>query len=251
MTLKFEQGDVNRPRGHAVLYFRDRDNPDDIAATYIVILPVSVDIARYVPPFLAGQVGDLAGSEFTTFAFPPAPERVDNPSHLLKIVRNREDDLIFGGERPLADAAELLGEVGDIVSEYARLYEISTVPSEIVDELPELVKTEDVDDVFYELMGEAEKLTELTMLIGRLRFAAEGGDSTTARDASARIRSIAQHIPENRKLDRLIEVAVYPNPEAAALVQLYLERAYSLLREDYLRVKTLEEQINTAEQEMA
>ena len=243
MGLTFEQGESDRPRGHAVLYFRDRNDPSAVAATYIVILPVAVDIARYVPPFLAGQVGDLSGSEFTTFAFPPAPERVSDPARFMLSVEARADDLIFGGHRSLDDMAELLGEVGEIVAEYAGLYESAAkAAGEPLASPPEAV-----DDLVYELMGEADKLTELTTLTGRLRFASEGGDAATATETATRIRAIARHLPENRRVERMVEVASFAAPEAADLVHLYLERAYCLLREDYLRVKALEEKIARAE----
>ena len=54
MALEYHIGDADNPRGHALIYFRDGSDPEKVGAAYIVMLPVSVDISKYVPPFLAG-----------------------------------------------------------------------------------------------------------------------------------------------------------------------------------------------------
>jgi len=253
MDLQFERGDPQRPKGHAMLFFRDSADPTAVAVTYVVILPVSVDIARYVPPFLAGQVENLGASDFSAFALPPAPERVEDFLHVERLADLRGDDLIFGGQGSLDNPVDLLNEVGEIVSEYARRYrEAAGEPEPAVgDGVAATSEEPDVDDVVYELMSEADRLTELTGMTGRLRYAIEGGDTATAEEAEARIRAIARHMPENRRTERLVELAQNPSPKAAEAAQLYLERAYGLLREDYLRVKALDERITEAEADLA
>ncbi|MBM3957570.1 MAG: hypothetical protein FJ313_05910 [Gemmatimonadetes bacterium] len=251
MDLRFERGDPRSPRGHAILFFRDTADPEAVAATYIVILPVAVDIARYVPPFLAGQVESMGASDFSAFALPPAPERVGSFSDLKRIAESRGDDLVFGGRGDLDNPAELLNEVGETVAEYARRYQewtgrLATEPAGEAHEEP----AGGVDDVVYALMSEADRLSELTSMTGRLRYAIEGGDRETAAEATTRIRAIARHMPPNRRAERLIELASDPSPKAAYLAQLYLERAYGLLREDYLRVKALDERITQAEADL-
>jgi len=251
MDLQFERGDPERPRGHAILFFRDSSDPEAVAATYVIVLPVSVDIARYVPPFLASQVESLGASDFTAFALPPAPERVSSFSELVRMAEARGDDLVLGGHGNLQDPAELLNDVGEIIGEYTRRYQEWTGDPAPAVQGEEAAAAADVDAVVYELMSEADRLTELTSMTGRLRYAAEGGDAATVSDAEARIRAIARHIPANRRAERLIELASDPSPEAAHLAQLYLERAYGLLREDYLRVKALDERIAEAEADLA
>ena len=59
MEIQFDRGDRDKPRGHALLYFRNKSDPDEVWVTYVVIMPISVDISKYVPPFLMNQVGDL------------------------------------------------------------------------------------------------------------------------------------------------------------------------------------------------
>ncbi len=251
MDLTFERGDANSPRGHALVYFRDNANPDSVAATYLILLPVSVDLQKYIPPFLAGQMPMGGEADLSAFAFPPAPESVESYEYLLSVAEERGDDLIFAGNRPLEDAANMMGVIGEILSEYGDRYRIGA-PSN-----PELGGAGDsagsaetvaptdyaVDNVVYEMMSEADQLGELTKLTGRLRFAAEGGDEETAGEATAHMRAIAFHVAENRNIDRLIDAALDKSEIGGQLAQLYLERAYALYREDYLRVKALDEDI--------
>ncbi|MDP6822096.1 MAG: hypothetical protein QF554_02245 [Dehalococcoidia bacterium] len=251
MDLTFERGDASAPRGHALVYFRDTANPDEIAATYLILLPVSVDLQKYVPPFLAGQLPMGGEADLSAFAFPPAPEPVESYDFLVSIADARGDDLIFAGNRSLSDAAQMMGVIGEILSEYGDRYQIGTPSS------PELGEPADapvsagagetsrytVDDVVYAMMSEADQLGELTKLTGRLRFAAEGGDDDTAGEATAHMRAIAIHVAGNRNIDLLIDAALDKSEAGGRLAQLYLERAYALYREDYLRVKALDEDI--------
>ena len=54
MELNFEIGDPSQPRGHALLYFTDSSN-GQVFATYVVLLPITVDVSKYVPPFLMNR----------------------------------------------------------------------------------------------------------------------------------------------------------------------------------------------------
>ena len=42
--LTFRVGDPDRPRGHALLFFRDADDPDTAWATYLVVAPIQMDL---------------------------------------------------------------------------------------------------------------------------------------------------------------------------------------------------------------
>lgn len=247
MDLTFERGDPDAPRGHALVYFRDTANPETIAATYLILLPVSVDLQKYVPPFLADQMPMGGKADLSAFAFPPAPEPVESHSYLVSIADARDDDLIFGGNRPLADAATLMGVIGEVLNEYGERYAARQASAKLGQ--PEETQAEAayaVDDVLYAVMSEADQLNELTKLTGRLRFAAEGGDTETAGEATAHMRAIALHVADNRYIDRLIDAALDKSEAGGQLAQLYLERAYALYREEYLRVKSLDEDIERA-----
>ena len=48
MTLQYEIGDPEKPRGHALVYFTRAGEPDSVLATDIVVLPSSVDVTKYI-----------------------------------------------------------------------------------------------------------------------------------------------------------------------------------------------------------
>jgi len=250
MNLNFERGDANSPRGHALVYFRDTANPDTVSATYLILLPVSVDLQKYVPPFLAGQLPMGSDVDLSAFAFPPAPEPVESYEFLVSVAEARGDDLIFAGSKPLTDAANMMGVIGEVLSEYGDRYHIGTPSNAVLGESSDAVTAAPgqpqftVDDVMYAMMSEADQLGELTKLTGRLRFAAEGGDHDTAGEATAHMRAIASHVADNRNINLLIDSALDKTEVGGKLAQLYLERAYALYREDYLRVKALDEDID-------
>ena len=70
MDIVFDRGSKEEPKGHALLYFRSRSSLEEIWVTYTVILPITVDVTKYVPPFLMNQVGELGPKELSAFAFP-------------------------------------------------------------------------------------------------------------------------------------------------------------------------------------
>ena len=246
MDLKFEIGSSAEPRGHALVYFSDSSDPSKIGASYIVVLPVNVDIAKYVPPFLAGQIESIGGSDMSSFSFPPAPEPVNSIEQVRAIAKNRHDDLIFGGSHRLDDAANLMGLVGEITSEYRKLYD-AFADSLTADEPPVLDDESDgpagVDDFLYGLMSQADLLAEVTSIVGKLRYAIEGGDAAAAEECELRIRAAGVHMPENRRVDLLADAAAGRGANAEELARLYVQRAYGLLQEDYRAVKGVEDRI--------
>ena len=258
MALEYHIGDADNPRGHALIYFRDGSDPEKVGAAYIVMLPVSVDISKYVPPFLAGQVEQLGTGDMSSFAFPPAPEPVPSESWLRETARVRGDDLLFGGVANLEDVTSLMAAVADIAAEYSSQYEsatgLTTAGTQLQVDGAELDSgidtsasgagpTDDVHDVMYGLMAEADLLTELTKLMGRLQYESSGGDAGGARESEAKIRAIGRHIPENRRIDLLVGAALDRQPDSAQRAQLYLERVFAMYREDYPRVHTIEQKI--------
>ena len=98
MDLTFERGDSQKPKGHALVYFRVSTEPDKVYASYVIILPISADLSKYVPPFLVSHLGGLPLNEFSVFAMPPVPEAVSGPQELERLAQLRDDDLVYGGD---------------------------------------------------------------------------------------------------------------------------------------------------------
>ena len=97
MDLYFERGSRETPKGHALVYFRQRYNQDEIMATYIITLPIKVDVSKYIPPMFAAQIQGMNSQELSGFAFPPFPEKVDSLAEIQRLADARDDDLIDGG----------------------------------------------------------------------------------------------------------------------------------------------------------
>ena len=121
MDITFERGDRQRPKGHALAYFRVDTEPDRVYATYVVILPVQADLTKYVPPFLASHLGNLPLSDFSAFAMPPVPEPVESLPELERLSQLRDDDLIYAGSSFSFDLPRMMESVTEVVQAYAQL----------------------------------------------------------------------------------------------------------------------------------
>jgi hypothetical protein len=243
MALDFRRGNPDTPVGHAIVYFSDSSDPGKTGATYIMILPISVDVAKYVPPFLSGHLEGMGSSDVSGFAFPPAPELVEDEGFIERIAELRGDDLIFGGSGNLEDTPDLMGRVGEMVAEYHHAYQESVGKRQEAPNETDSTSVSEVDEVMYDMMGEAELLGEMSTLVGRLRYASEGQDKATINESVARLLAIGKRLPDNRKIDRIVAAATDLDDKSADLIRLYVDRAYALLREDYRRVGVLDGQI--------
>ena len=248
MELEFERGDRERPSGHALVYFRDSNDNEAIGVTYIVILPVPLDIGKYMPPFLAGQVAEMSANVISSFAFPPAPELFKSVDEAQRIASIRGDDLVFAGTISFSDAFGMMERVNDASAEYGRLYTDAHGEGDDIDmALDALGEDDDFDEPGYDLMygwlDEAELLTELSQQMGRMRYSFESGDRETALETEAKIKAIGRYLPANREISKIVAAATSNSPRASELARLYVERAYCLYREDYLRLKKIDEDI--------
>ena len=125
MEVVFDRGDITKPKGHALVYFKDSGNSSSVWVTYIVILPIKVDVSKYVPPFLMNQVGgEFAGEQLSSFAFPPAPEQMGNYKEIEDLAMMRDDDILFGGTLAPADVSSSMSLVLSLIhiSEPTRPY---------------------------------------------------------------------------------------------------------------------------------
>jgi hypothetical protein len=54
---------------------------------------------------------------------------------------------------------------------------------------------------------------------------------------------LAATLPEKYRAEQLVEAAIRPDEVGAHLAQLYIQRAYRLLDEDYINIPPIEQQI--------
>ena len=249
MDLTFDRGSREEPKGHALLYFRNRTSAQEVWATYVVILPITVDVSKYVPPFLMNQVGELGPKDLSAFAFPPTPEQVESYDVLDSLARQRDDDVLFAGEIDPNDVAQGMMSINEAVQRstrelYGRHAPALGAPQ---DEQDDEEEGAGVRDVLYELMSEGDKLEELTKMVGKLRFAVEGSDSRQVEEAEQDIRLLARHFPENHNIPRLVRAAKSDDRLSAELADLYLRRCYFLVHEEYARLAEVERRLTELE----
>ena len=243
MDVTFERGNPQKPRGHALAYFRTRSEPDKVYATYIIVLPVAVDFAKYVPPFLASHLGSMPMNDLSAFSLPPVPEEVGSYHELQSLAETRDDDLLYAGTMQSFDLPEMMEAVTDVVRYYAeRWSEFSQTAIAAAVSEPE----EDgsgVNEVLYSLMNQQDRLAELSKLVGRLRFAVEGNDGQTRAELEDEIKVLGRFLPEHYYVPSLLQAVMDSAAKGAQLAQLYLDRCYKLSNGDEAAANALTEKI--------
>ena len=238
MELNFEKGTKDGPVGHALIYFTHINDNSRVSASYVVLLPLKVDISKYIPPFLSEQIEPLGKNDMSHFAFPPSPEPVESLDVLRKIADIRKDDLINGGSHNLDEVTSMMSLIAEFAEAYVKINPEPTLGVPLV-----TGNTDDVDDVVYSMMSEGDLLSELTMVIGKMRYAVEGDDLPTIEESERKIVSMGKQLQPNRKISSLVNFAKGSGNMNGKLAQLFLDRAYALFKEDYKRVKLIEDQI--------
>jgi hypothetical protein len=245
--LSYVLGNSDRPRGHALVYFRDLTNGDRILASYIVVPPVQMDFAKYVPPMFAGQFDQFVAQGPSAFPLPPIPESVPSLEHLRALATARDDDLIDGGTLDPKDLGRAMAMVSDIAGEYTQAH------SRVVDGLVESVATEeaqdalpllDPDEILLDVLTDVEKVGRLAKLTGTLRYAVGGADEALSRETVDSMRRVGRRLPEHYRVEELLSAAQSRDAEADQLVGLYVERCYRLAREELESIASLEERIS-------
>jgi hypothetical protein len=257
MDLTFERGDPQKPRGHALVYFRVDTEPDKVYATYVVTLPVKADLTKYVPPFLASHLGSLPLSDLSAFAMPPVPEQVAGYGELDRLSQLRGDDLVYAGSMFSFDLPRMMELVTEAVQKYSEMCpsdsttsaqgEPESLPGSVIEGQPTQVETDDlsygVNEVLFSFMSESDKLGELSRLLGRLRFAIEGSDRETVDEVGEDIAVLARHLPEEFQVANLLAVAKDTSERSSQLAKLYLDRCFRLSAGDANEAQELEARI--------
>ena len=261
MDLTFDRGDYRRPKGHALVYFRVDTEAGQLYATYVVILPVKADFGKYVPPFLASHLGNLPLNDFSAFAMPPVPEPVDGYQELQRLSELREDDLIFGSSMFSFDLPRMMESTTEAVQAYAQLCadyfdrgSVSAPPQRAAVGSPEADAADSdtsyqVNEVLFSLMGERDKLAELSRLLGKLQFAQEGRDANMTGEVTEEITALSRHLPEEFQVPNLLAAAREATAKGSRLAQLYLDRCFRLSDGDAGSAQALAAQIAELQRE--
>jgi hypothetical protein len=259
MQLSFDLGDPRQPRGHAIVYAHVGGAGGGIVATYVVVLPIQFSIGKYLPPILSGQVpleGLADPAAMSVVPIPPMLEDIPALGTLRQLAERRGDDLCDIGTIFLSDdgqrmayAAEACQAYGQAYGEFRQRWPAAEVEAEEergatpLDDL-------NVEDVMAEVLPERDRLGELARLIGQARYAMDGNDARLLSDVTASMRRIAKTLPEKYRADQLVHAAVRPDAGGAHLAELYLQRAYKLLEEDYAAIPPIEREIQAARESL-
>lgn len=284
MGLRFEIGDAQAPRGHAILYAHAGGR---IVATYCVVLPIPFSIAKYLPPIFGqmpdamqqgfggmggfgglGGFGAMGGAQgLAAMPIPPMLEDMDSFDEVRSLAEHRGDDLcdmgvlVIGDDsHRLAYAAEGCGEYGQMYANYQQRWPaVPTSPQMPPAQTPLGFATRantpptsptslddvDVDAVAATMMPERARLGELARLIGQARYAIEVGDTRARETTATEMTRLARSLPEKYRAEQLVEAALRADAVGPRLAELYLQRAYKLLDEKYIDIPPIEREIRT------
>ena len=250
-VLTFRAGDPDRPRGHALVFFRDGEAAGEVWATYLVVAPIKMDLGKYIPAAFASQLaGQLSAAAPSAYPLPPVPEKFEaGLAALERLADLRNDDLIDGGTLRMSDPLYALQPVADIGAQYAERCANYVASAPLEAPAPEPVGGRaagavDVDDLLLQVMSDRDKIARLARLVGTLRYAVEGGDLRLVDETVGEMQRVARHLPDKYRPDELITAARSTQPRAARLAELYLERCYRLVDEDYAAIADLDSKID-------
>ena len=251
MQPTFERGDPTRPRGHALVYFRATDDPNTILASYVVVPPIEMDFAKYLPPMFAAQFSGMMGamgSGPSVFPLPPFPEAVESLEYVHRLAAARDDDLLDGGRLDPSDVQRMLTAVNDLAGEYAGLYTgyvANLSPEEPAPAgEPEALPGVDVDELLLTVMSEADKVGRLAKLTGQARYAIEGADDALLEETAGEMERVGRHLPPRYRVPELAAAAREPGEAAGRLAGLLLQRCYKLAAEEYGALEALDTEID-------
>ncbi len=253
MTIRFLRGDEQSPKGHAIFIARSTFDSRVVLATYCVVPPTPLSLAKYLPSFLASQMSQEDLQDATNVPVMPIPPMLEEGStleHLEMLAERREDDMVDLGTINPNDNGARMQMVAQGCQEYGQFYVnyVSRFPK--AESLPfrqeEVIPLDDLSPE--ELMTDRERLAELSKLVGQARYALDGRDTQLLQETKKRMLRLANRMPDKYRGDELISAAVEPDERGSKLAQLYLERGYKLIDEEYADIPGIENAIRKLQQ---
>ena len=253
MTISFLRGDSQAPKGHAIFIARSTTDSRNVLATYCVVPPMPLSLAKYLPSFLASQLSPEDLQEATNVPVMPIPPMLEEGNafeRLQMLAERRDDDLCdIGTVNPKDEGARMqlvaqgCQEYGQFYVNYASSFAQVASLAAIEDQAPIALDDMDADELLIQTMTDRQRLAELGKLVGVTRYALEGHDDHQLQETKARMQRVAQSLPDKYRSSELTEAAFDPRERGARLAELYLERAYKLLDEEYADIPSIERAI--------
>ena len=122
MILDFARGSQAEPRGHALAYASSLTEPNAVYAAYLVVPPISIDLAKYMPPMFAEKISLADAESVSAIPLPPVPEKVESVDFVLRLAEARKDDVINLGALDTSNVHHMLSQVSQAAQAYLDLY---------------------------------------------------------------------------------------------------------------------------------
>jgi hypothetical protein len=107
----------------------------------------------------------------------------------------------------------------------------------------------DAEELFIQTMTERQRLGELSKLVGMTRYALDGHDNQLLEETRQRMQRVSRSLPEKYRAQELIAAATNPQMRGTRLAELYLERGYKLLDEEYADIPEIERAIRELQEQ--
>ncbi len=258
MTIQFLRGDSHAPRGHAIFIARSTTHPGTVLSTYCIVPPMPLSLAKYIPSFLASQLSAEELQDTTNLPVMPIPPMLEESSPLeqLQILADRRDDDLceIGRVNPREEknsmelVAQACQEYGQLYMQYASTFRLSArQPAHEQDPLP--LDDLDAEELLIQTMTERQRLGELSKLVGMTRYALDGRDNQLLEETRQRMQRVSRSLPEKYRAPELISAATNPQMRGSRLAELYLERGYKLLDEEYADIPEIERAIRELQEQ--
>ncbi|HEY3993696.1 MAG TPA: hypothetical protein VGM01_12575 [Ktedonobacteraceae bacterium] len=250
MTIQFLRGNQQAPKGHAIFVARHSTDPRQVLWTYCVAPPLPLSLAKYLPPFLAAQMSPEDIQDMTNVpAMPISPilEEGSSLEDLQMVAERRDDDLCDIGLINPHDTNGRVQLVSQSSVEYGQLYlnytngaKLSSPSLPAFADEPAVLDELDAEELLIQTMTDRQRLSELSKLVGLIRYALEGKDTHLVDDTKRRMQRITRQLPDKYRTNELITAAANPQDRGAKLAELYIERGYKLLDEEYADIPNIE-----------
>lgn len=255
MDMRFLRGNPQTPKGHAIFIARSTNDPRVIYCTYCIVPPTPLSLAKYLPSFLAAQLPPeelREAANVNVMPIPPMLEEGSSLEHLQMLADRRDDDLCDIGSINPKDEGARMQRVAEGCQEYGQLYlnytltfeqVSSTTPVDQLDQPNVPLDDLDTEELLIQTMTDRERLTELGKLVGVARYALGGHDTSLQQETKRKMQRIAGRLAEKYRGFDLTNAALDPDERGARLAELYLERGFKLLDEEYADIPRIERAI--------
>lgn len=255
MDMRFLRGNPQAPKGHAIFIARSTHDPRIIYCTYCIVPPTPLSLTKYLPSFLAAQLPPeelREASNVNVMPIPPMLEEGSSLEHLELLADRRDDDLCDIGSINPKDEGVRMQRVAEGCQEYGQLYLSYTLTfgqvtsgtsMDQIDEPNTPLDDLDAEELLLQTMSDRQRLTELGKLVGTARYALEGHDTSLQQETKRRMQRIAGRLADKYRGLELTNAAINPNERGARLAELYLERGFKLLDEEYADIPRIEQAI--------